>query len=634
VSYSQEGRPIRIKTSLGDTELMLEGFSGQEAISQPFSFVVSMISENASIDATGLLRKPATIYLRLADGSDRCINGIFSSVRQKEMTKDGLVSYEGVLVPSLWLLTLTSDCYIYQSETVPDIVANVLKTHGVTEFSFATTGTYTAREYCVQYRETAFNFVSRLLEEEGIFYYFEHTDGNHKIIFSDASESLPACPRVSTFSYSLMADQNVADDIVTQIEPEQQLYTGKVTLTEYNFETPNNSLLVTLAGTAPDEAFDYPGEYSTRDDGDRYASVRLEELEARQSVARGSGNCRPFCSGYKFTLEDHYRSDVNQSWLLISITHQATDTTYRAGRSGAFSYTNTFEAIPQTIPFRPPRRTRRPIVTGPQTAVVVGKSGEEIWVDNYGRVKVQFFWDRVGTSDENSSCWIRVSQSWAGKNWGWVTIPRIGQEVVVDFLEGNPDTPLITGRVYNADQMPPYTVPDNQTQSGIKTRSSKGGGTSNFNELTFEDKMGSELITVHAEKDMDTTIENNDTQTVQKDRTITVQGKHTETITGNTTITVDQGNHSETLNQGNRALELKMGNESIKIDLGKSEKEAMQSITLKVGQNSIKIDQTGITISGLMIKLQAQVQLQGSAPMTSVSGDGMLTLKGGITMIN
>lgn len=249
-------------------------------------------------------------------------------------------------------------------------------------------------------------------------------------------------------------------------------------------------------------------------------------------------------------------------------------------------------------------------------------------------MKVQFFWDRLGTNDEKSSCWIRVSQSWAGKNWGWVTIPRIGQEVVVDFLEGNPDRPLITGRVYNADQMPPYTVPDNQTQSGIKTRSSKGGGASNFNELTFEDKMGSELITLHAEKDMETTIENNDTQTVQKNRTITVDGTHTETVTGDTTITVDQGNHTETLNQGNRTLELKQGNESIKIDLGKSEKEAMQSITLTVGQNSIKIDQTGITLSGLMIKIEAQVQLEGKAPMTSVSGDAMLTLKGGITMIN
>jgi type VI secretion system secreted protein VgrG len=258
-------------------------------------------------------------------------------------------------------------------------------------------------------------------------------------------------------------------------------------------------------------------------------------------------------------------------------------------------------------------------------------------------VKVQFFWDRKGTKDENSSCWIRVSQIWAGKNWGWMTIPRIGQEVVVDFLEGDPDRPLITGRVYNADQMPPYTLPDNQTQSGIKSRSSKGGGTADFNEIRFEDKKGSEMVTVHAQKDMETFVENDDTQTVQHNRTIEVDGTHTETITGDTTIEIKQGNHSFTIDQGNDSLVIKMGNkstgikmgnESTKLDLGKSEKEAMQSIELKVGQSSVKLDQMGVTIKGMMISIEGQIQVQVKGLMTQVNGDAMLQLKGGITMIN
>jgi type VI secretion system secreted protein VgrG len=251
-------------------------------------------------------------------------------------------------------------------------------------------------------------------------------------------------------------------------------------------------------------------------------------------------------------------------------------------------------------------------------------------------VKVQFYWDRVGQKNENSSCWVRVSQIWAGKGWGWVTLPRIGQEVVVDFMEGDPDRPIITGRVYNADQTTPYALPDNQTQSGIKTRSSKGGGTSNYNEILFEDKMGSEKLSVHAEKDMDTSVEHDDSQLVENDRTITVKGKHTETITKDTTIeitqgnysmTIDSGNESRTLKQGNQSIKLNLGNISVNCDLGSISMEAMQSITLKVGANSIKIDQTGIEVSGIMIKVSGEAT-------TQVSGEAMLMLKGGITMIN
>jgi len=280
-------------------------------------------------------------------------------------------------------------------------------------------------------------------------------------------------------------------------------------------------------------------------------------------------------------------------------------------------YENEFETIPATVTFRPERRSRRPEISGVQTALVVGPKGEEIYSDKYGRVKVQFYWDRDGKKDQNSSCWLRVSQDWAGKNWGSVFIPRIGQEVIVEFLEGDPDRPIITGRVYNAEQMPPYTLPDNQTQSGVKTRSSSGGGTSNYNELRFEDKMGSELILVHAEKDLQTEVEHDETRSVKHDRTTT--------ITNNETKTIEQGNES---------IELNQGNQTTKVDLGSIDTEAMQSITLKVGQSSIVIDQKGVTIQGMMISIQGQVQVQVQAPMVQVNADAMLILKGGITMIN
>ncbi len=617
MSYAQTDRPIRIKTTLGDTELLLESFSGSEIVSEPFLFRVSMVSENPGINLKALIGTPATIYLRLRDGSERPFHGVFQSLRQREIGKDNLVSYEGTIVPKLWFLSLKSDCRIFQNKTAVEIAEQVLKESGVTDFRFAASGTFPTREYCVQYRETHLNFVSRLLEQEGIFYYFEHAEDKHTAVFVDKSATLKPCPRQSSAKYSTMMEDS-DEDAVLEMDSEEQAITGNVTLADYNFETPANDLRVSVSGKGDFESADYPGIYVTRDAGDQYAKTRLEELEAMQSVIRGTSTCRGFSAGYRFTLQEHYRDDKNTSYVLLSTTHSAASTSYGADGSGAFSYRNSFEAIPQSTPYRPPLRTRKPFMQGPQTAVVVGKQGEDIWVDKYGRVRVQFFWDRLGKKDENSSCWVRVSQIWAGKNWGWMTIPRIGQEVVVDFLEGDPDRPLIVGRVYNADQMPPYTLPDNQTQTGIKTRSSKGGDSSNFNEIRFEDKKGSELLTVHAEKDMDTSVEHDDTQTVQNNRT----------------ITIDQGNLTLTLNQGNKSTDLKMGNESTKIDLGKSEKEAMQSIQLKVGQSSILIDQTGVTVKGMMIKIEGQIQAEMKSPMTQVNGDGMLTLKGGITMIN
>lgn len=629
-SFTQSNRPIRISTSLGPDALLLANFTGREAISEPFEFKVQLYSQNGSIDANDVLRKPATVSIAISDAETRYFNGHFRDFGQGAFDdRNGLYTYEGTLVPRIWFLSLGWNCKIFQNLSVPEIVEQTLKANGITEYKLSLNGSYSPREYCVQYRESYLNFISRLLEEEGISYYFVHADSKHTLTIVDRTPSAAACIE-NQVSYSATSPEGiVADSSVWSLFRTDQVYTPKVALTDYNFETPSMNLLTstqTIHKTSgQEEKFDYPGGFGTQDGGKTYGNVRIEELETFTLVVRGESNCASFTSGLQFTLADHYRNDTNQAYLLTSVEHYASAPNFVAGQGDDLSYKNRFEAIPQSVNLRPPQRTRKPLVAGSQTAVVVGPSGEEIYVDNYGRVKVQFFWDRDGKKDEKSSCWVRVSQIWAGKNWGWMTIPRIGQEVVVDFLEGDPDKPLIVGRIYNAEQMPPYTLPDNSTQSGIRSRSSKGGGTSNCNEICFEDKMGSELLSVHAEKDMLTEVENDDTQTVDHDRIITVKGKHTETITGDTAIVIQQGNHSLTLNQGNQ---------STKVDLGSEAHEAMQQIELKVGQSSIVMTQQGITIKGLQISIQGTIQLEAKAAMTTVSADGIMTVKGAMTMIN
>jgi type VI secretion system secreted protein VgrG len=629
-TFTQSNAPIRIKTALGDDVLLLAGFGARETISEPFEINVQLFSESGSIDPVDVLRKPAIVTVVLPTGEIRYFNGVFRDLAQGGFDeRTHLYTYEGSIVPLLWFLSLGWNCKIFQNMSVPDIVQQVLKANGVTSINVSLNGTYSPREYCVQYRESNLNFISRLLEEEGISYYFVHSESEHKLVLSDSTPSAPPCTEGQVCYSATAPEGTVVQSTLWSLNRTDQVFTPKIALTDYYFETPSLSLLdqtqTMNKNTGPEERFDYPGDYRTCSEGTRYGKLRIEELETPAMVIHGKSNCASFCSGFQFTMTDHYRQEMNQAYLLLSVTHKATIPNYVASQNEEFSYENTYQGIPLKVHFRPPRVTRKTVVAGSQTAVVVGPSGEEIYVDKYGRVKVQFFWDRDGKKDENSSCWIRVSQIWAGKNWGWVTLPRIGHEVVVDFLEGNPDRPLIVGRIYNAEQMPPYTLPDNSTQSGIKTRSSKGGAGSNANEIRFEDLTGSEDLFIHAEKDMHSEVEHDDSQLVQNDRTIEVDGKHTETITKDTTITIKEGNCSLTLDQGNQ---------STKVSLGSASHEAMQQIELKVGQSTIVLTQQGITIKGLMISIEGTVQLEAKAPMTTVNADALLTLKGGITMIN
>ena len=634
--YTQHGRPFRVYTPLGDDVLLLESMEGEESVSRPFEYRLEMLSTNDSISADELIRKPIHVEIDLVDGGVRYIHGLVSNFIQRGR-RQIFTGYTAIVRPWYWFLSLNQDCYIFQNKKIPDIAEAIFQDQGYTDFSNKTYRNYDPpREYCVQYRESDMDFVSRLFEEEGIFYYFEHSKEKHTLFFTDSKSGYNPCPGQSSVHYSPDVGSYLEQDVITEFEREVSAVTGTATLTDYNFQTPNTSLLASASGEGPQEAYDYPGEYDTKGEGETYVDLRLEELETPITIARGKGNCRALAAGYKFDLKNHYNRSWNTNYYLTRVSVIMKTNAYTAA-SGHMTddFTNTFEAIPATVTYRPERITPTPTISGVQTAVVVGPSGEEIYVDKYSRVKVQFFWDREGKKNENSSCWCRVSQDWAGKNWGSIFIPRIGQEVIVDFLEGDPDRPIITGRVYNADQMPPYALPANQTQSGIKSRSSKGGGASNFNEFRFEDKMGSEQIVLHAEKDLLTEVENDETRTVGNDRTTTISNNETKTVDkGNETITLNQGNQSTTIKMGNQSIELNMGNRSIKCDLGQITEDAMQSIELTVGQSSIKIDQMSITLNAMMIKIQGQIQVQVQGVMVQVQGDAMVQIQGGITMIN
>ncbi len=538
--FTQDDRVIAIETPLGKDVLLLVSFAAHESISHLFRISAQLYSENGSIDFTKIIGQKVSISLKLADGSKRYFSGVVSRFAQVGMDKR-FTHYHAEIVPWLWFLTRRADCRIFQNMTIPDIVTKVFKDRGFGDFRNALQGDFEQREYCVQYRETDFNFVSRLMEQYGIFYFFEHEKDKHTLVMGNKTSVHKPCPSQSKIRLDFTGGGYSKDeDFISSWNLEQELRPGKYALTDYNFETPSTSLLANedtifkVGGNDSYEVFDYPGEYAKKAEGESRTQIRMQEEEAGHLMGVGGGAARTFASGYRFDLSGHARADQNQSYLLTEVQHSASVGSSYSGSEGQSEefYSNHFRCIPYSVLYRPQRNTPRPFVQGPQTAVVAGKSGEEIWTDKYGRVKVQFFWDREGKKDEKSSCWIRSSQPWAGKNWGAINIPRIGQEVIVEFLEGDPDRPLITGRVYNDEQMPPYKLADNQTRTTFMTRSTKGGGSSNYNELRFEDKKGDEQIFMNAEKDMDLRVEKESREYVGANRHMIVASSQFETVNG------------------------------------------------------------------------------------------------------
>ncbi|HEY0006423.1 MAG TPA: type VI secretion system tip protein TssI/VgrG [Pyrinomonadaceae bacterium] len=614
-TYTQDTVHLKVTTPLGENKLLLRSLTGEESISGLFHFHLEMVSEDNSLDFSAIVGQSVTATIKLNDGTEHHINGLVGRFVQED-SDVRLTTYYAELHPWLWMLTKTGDCRIFQNKTVPQIIETIFSNLGFTDFRNDLKATYAAREYCVQYDETAFNFVSRLMEDEGIFYFFEHTSDKHTLVLADDADSFQSCPGLDAAKYRQSDISHTDDHAITRCTIEEQVVTGKFAHDDFNFETPSTDLKVEVAGTGSEmRIYEYPGGFAKQDGGEQRANRRLEACEHPAKTLRGESYVRAFVSGYKFDLKDHYRADANKTYVLRWLSHAATQE----------RYTNSFEAFPVDLPFRPQRTSRKPVIAGAQTAIVVGKSGEEIWTDKYGRIKVQFHWDQKGKNDENSSCWIRVDYGWAGKQWGGIFIPRIGQEVIVSFLEGDPDRPVITGAVYNAEQTVPYTLPDEQTKSTIKTNTSKGG--SGFNELRFEDKKESEEVYLHAQKDHNIVVEhdrtkkvlNNETNTIKTDRSTTIQE-------GNDTYVVEKGNRTFQVNTGNETYQVK-GKRDLKVtgnETHTNEADFTQKVT---GNYELKV--TG----NLTIDVTGSVTFKSAQAMTHESQMSM-TNKAGMSMTN
>lgn len=519
--------PFSLSTPLPEGELVFASLSHSSQLSALDKGEMALLSAQGDIDPNKLLGQPLALAIELRDGAKRHVHGIvtrFSAGRRRGRQ----FGWQATIRPWLWFLTRTADCRIFQDMTVPDIVEAVFKDHAaIADYEFKLIKSYRTRGYCVQYRESDYNFVARLLEDEGIYWFFEHGESGHKLVLVDDAGSHVDVDGEASFPLHEGGSASMPDrEYLSHWSFVHEVQTGKSVLASYDFERPATELLVNAELTrgheqADLEAFDWQGEWVQRADGQHLADVRIDEQQCRWQVCNANSNAHTLATGRCFTLEGHSRSDQNQRYLLTQVQLSVFDA---GGESGgaAGEFNCSLVAQPAAQQFRPPRNTRKPFVQGPQTAVVTGPAGEEIFTDKYGRVKVHFHWDRAGDTKDKSSCFVRVSSPWAGKSFGFVQIPRIGQEVVVDFLEGDPDQPLITGRVYNADNMPPWELPANATQSGVLTRSSKGGAYGNANALRFEDKKGSEELWLHAEKDQKIEVENDETHWVGHDRTKTV----------------------------------------------------------------------------------------------------------------
>jgi type VI secretion system secreted protein VgrG len=539
MATSQTNRTVQLKTPLGADALLVSHFAAREQISRPFQFDLELISETENINADKLLGVAVTLQFKLPDDAGiRYFNGVVTEFSQDDY-EDRHHVYHATLRPWFWLLSRTSDCKIFQGKSVPDIFQAIVNQYKFPDFKLKLSGSYSPKNYCVQYRETDFNFLSRLLEQEGIHYFFEHQDGKHVMVLADDANAHSKIKGYETVPYyppTASAGQRERDHLESWSQ-KKSVESGAYSLTDYDYSAPKKSLLQTSSiskshARSDFEIFDYPAELGAYDSGEasRVAKVRIQELQTTQTLSRGAGNAAGLATGHNFSLSKYPRSDLNIEYLVIDSNLTISADVHSSGAAGGGAeFQIHLEAIDAKTPYRPQRITPKPIVQGAQTAVVVG-NGEEIYTDKYGSVKVQFPWDRHGKNDENSSCWIRVAQVWAGKQWGAMHIPRVGQEVIVNFLEGDPDQPIITGRVYNGANMPVYDLPANKTQSGIKSRSSKDGAAANFNEIRFEDLKGSELLTIHAEKDHELTVENDETHSVGRDEKQTIGQDETSSV--------------------------------------------------------------------------------------------------------
>jgi type VI secretion system secreted protein VgrG len=603
---------VQILEIQGVGELRVIRYEGHESMSRLFEFEVYVSSKEGDVALADAVGQKAHLRFGADEERQRHVHGI---VRRFEHTSETLhgASFKVTVVPDAFRLTLRRDCRIFQEMSVIDIVKKVFASAGFSDQEFAITGSYPTREYCVQYRETDWDFVNRLLEHEGVFYFFEHTDGGCKLVVAD--DNTAHDPISGEATLHLRAGTGALDaqtEHVTGLHFGEELQSGKITMRDYNFKTPGLSLEVTGSGAGPAdlEVYDYPGGYIDGGAGSGLVGSYLDAIQARRVTGDGRSNCARMAPGHKFSLEDSPRADFNIEYLVTRVEHRGADPTIDQA-SGVEPYANRFTVMPAKDTFRPDRVTPRPTINGVQTAVVTGPGGEEIHTDEHGRIKVQFHWDRQGKKDDKSSCWVRVKQPWAGAGWGSVWIPRIGQEVVIDFIEGDPDRPLCSGAVYHAKNVPPYSLPGEKTKSTIKSNSTIGGG--GFNEMRFEDKKGSEEIYVHGQKDWTIKIEHDKNQEVVHDENHHIGHDHSHDVGHDQTIKIHHDRNKTVDNDQNESVG---GNKGIRV--GKDHTESIggnETITVK-GNEAIAVGMTREVMVGV-----ANAVTVGAAHMLTVGLD-------------
>ena len=605
LKLSQDTRVAKFTTPLGQNVLALERFQGHEAVGELFEFHIDAVSEakdgKPEVTFDKALGNLCCVSIKNHDGSMRHFNGMLTEARWRGV-QGSLFAYSLVLQPWLWMLSRVSDCHIFAKLTIPAIIKQVLgkSCYPFADFEERYSSSYQPLEYCVQYRETDLQFVCRLMEEAGIFYFFEHSEGGHKLILGDSASAHHPKNGGSKLIFRQLAGQDRRkEEALHTWQAGRQFATGKYVLKDYDYLKPSNPLKSENEGggayrSANLERYDYPGRYEETSVGDNYARFRLEAEQATDKRCRAEGDSVSSCPGMLMKLAEHYEESQNVEHLIVSAEHSFSTNYYRSGSgaSGGEDYSGIYEFLPKSVPFRLRQITPKPVIPGPQTAVVTGKG--EIDVDKHGRIMVLFHWDRE--KNKKYARWVRIAQVWAGKAWGGIYIPRVGMEVVVQFIDGDPDRPLVTGTVYNAENTVPYALPANKTIAGVKSNSSEGGG--GYNEFIFEDKAKSEKIVMHAQKDLEATIEHDEKWTTHHDVIVQIDNNRTEKI-GNTWKV-----------------------------------EATSKIEFIVGTSKIVMDPTSITIESLLIKIKAQTMLEATSLTTTVKGDAILTLKGGLVLIN
>jgi type VI secretion system secreted protein VgrG len=692
-SYLQKHRPLQVTTPIGEESLLVTAFRGTEQLSRLFSFELDLVAENSTvIDFSKLVGNDITLRVATPAKGDaiewRYISGICARFSQGNRNEE-FTAYYAEVVPKVWLLTHRAQSRIFQQKSVPDILKEVLQGFAC---DFQLRGQYDPREYCVQYRETDFDFASRLMEEEGIYFFFQHSASGHKMVIADSSQAHADVPGVTNPKYKVVEGGAAQGDHIFEWRKIQALCPSKYVLWDHSFQQPTQNLEAKASilesvqagsishqlngqANASLEIYDFPGGYAVRYDGvspsggdqsqrlrkiiednKRTVKLRMEAEVVQALTIQGTSGCRNFVAGHKFSLERHF--DAEGDYLLVSVTHEASlANPYRTGSNSGSDlvYSNRFTCIPFQLSYRPPLQTPKPFVHGVQNALVTGPPGEEIFTDKYGRVKVQFYWDRLGKKDANSSCWLRVGTPWAGKQWGSINIPRIGQEVIVAFVEGNPDEPVIVGSVYNRDTMPANTLPDKKVVCGLKSDTHKGKG---YNEMSMDDTAGNEKISIHAQYDMDTNVGHDLTKTIKNNAKIEIsEGTYTHDVKTGTAnyhvqsaLTEVYDATQDTTVKENLTIKSTGGAIVVSADSQYIYIHAATSIQLQTGASNLWMGSDGnIELSGTNVAIRgtAKVYVQGgqvvsaadtnheiSGAAVKCTGHVTNTVTGGVVMLN